>query len=70
MTEYVVCPKCSTLYEASECSMVSHDVLISKTCSYVEFPNHPQKRRRAACGATLMKKVKYGATSTSENIFV
>ena len=26
VTEYVVCPKCSTLYEASECSMVSHDV--------------------------------------------
>ena len=36
-------------------------ILISKTCSYVEFPNHPQKRRRGACGATLMKKVKYGA---------
>ena len=29
--------------------------------SYVEFPNHPKKRRRSACGATLMKKVKYGA---------
>ena len=41
--------------------MVSRGVLISKTCSYVEFPNHPQKRHRSACGATLMKKVKYGA---------
>ena len=32
VTEYVVCPKCSTLYEASECSMVSRGVLVSKTC--------------------------------------
>ena len=61
LTEYVVCPKCSTLYEASECSMVSRGVLISRTCTYVEFPNHPQKRRRSACGATLMRKVKYVA---------
>ena len=61
VTVYVVCPKCSTLYRSSECSMLSRGILVSKTCSYVEFPNHPQRQGRAACGAIIMKKVKSGA---------
>ena len=42
--------------------MMSRGVLTSKTCTFVEFPNPPKKRCRVACGATLMKRVKYGTT--------
>lgn len=43
VTMYVMCPKCSTLYGSSDCSMLSRGILVSKTCSYVEFPNYPQR---------------------------
>ena len=32
-------------------------VLLSKTCGFIEFPNHTHKKQRQPCGATLMKRV-------------
>lgn len=55
--EYVVCPKCCTLYNISE-SVINGDT--SKRCSFVEFPNHPHLSKRSACGEILLKKVKVG----------
>ena len=31
---------------------------ISQRCSYIEYPNHPQKSHRIKCGVELMKTVK------------
>ena len=60
-TMFVVCPKCCSLYKLDDCIIVSRGVPSSKTCSFVQFPNHPQKRRRAPCGTALMKKTKFGS---------
>ena len=32
-------------------------ILENVTCGYIQFPNHPQKRHRQPCGATLLKRV-------------
>jgi len=61
-TEFVVCPKCFTLYKLNDCSVKSGREVVSKKCSFIEFPNHPQRHRRNPCGALLMKKVKCGTT--------
>lgn len=57
-TEYIVCPKCYTLYKEKEClTKTTTGEVISKTCSYVKFPNHPSLHHRKACCAPLMKKI-------------
>ena len=61
ITEFVVCPKCSSLYKMSDCIEVKRGVSSSKACNYVAFPNHTQRRRRAPCGALLMKTIKFGS---------
>ena len=54
--EYTVCPTCHLLYTS--------DTLLSLrtraeeiTCSFVEFPNHPQARFRLPCNTQLFNKV-------------
>ena len=61
LTEFVVCPKCSTLYTRDECVVRVGNSMVSKTCSFMEFPNHSQRHRRSSCGALLMKQIKYGS---------
>ena len=61
VTDFVVCPKCSTLYTRDECIVTIENSMISKTCSFIEFPNHPQRHRIFPCGDLLMKQVKYGS---------
>ena len=58
--EYVVCTKCCTLYNLSECIIDNHVHKESKKCSFIHFPNHPQTSRRKACNEILMKEVKIG----------
>ena len=55
--DYVVCPKCNTIYKLTEC-MDSKEYLVDRSCEYVEFPNHPIPSRRIKCNTSLMKKVK------------
>lgn len=62
LTEFVICPKCSTLYTRDECVVRVGNSTVSKTCSFIEFPNHSQRHRRSPCGALLMKQIKYGST--------
>ena len=56
---YCVCTSCNTLYteEASKITRPNNSQ-ISQRCSYIEYPNHPQKSRRIKCGVELMKIVK------------
>ena len=56
-TKYVVCPKCHALYKFENCYRTVGNKNESKTCSFVKFPNHRQRWRRQACGATLLKEV-------------
>lgn len=61
--EYVVCPKCSTLYLLEACIITQNRTRISKLCDHIEFPNHPHSSRRSKCNATLLKSVRIGNKS-------
>lgn len=48
--KYVVCSKCNELYtlsEAEEC----------RTCTFIKYPNHAQRKFRQKCGEKLLKEV-------------
>lgn len=57
---FVVCPTCHALYSHKD--SVSDTLVngrkVSRSCSYVRFPNHIQARMRAPCGRLLMKTVR------------
>ena len=54
-----VCPKCNVIYEKQSCTKTLPDGhIVSKTCTNVEWPNHPRKDNRSPCGEKLMKKVR------------
>lgn len=56
---YVCCPGCHSLYSLDECVVrMPGGHLESKRCSYIQFPLHPQRQHRKACGTLVMKKVK------------
>ena len=56
--EYVVCPKCHSIYEYDDCVQVVSGSKESKVCRHVSFPNHPYVRARQPCGTRLLKKIK------------
>ena len=56
--EYVVCTKCYTLYNLSECIIDNHSQQKSKRCCFIQFPNDPHPSRCKACNEVLMKIVK------------
>ena len=58
-TKFVTCPKCWKLYLFQECFEKSGSKEISKCCSCIEYPNHPQPSRRAPCGVSLLKTVEF-----------
>ena len=53
-TKYVVCAKCSTLYQLSDIMQKNKQI---PTCTNVPFPDHPQRRFRSPCGEKLLKEV-------------
>jgi len=54
--KYVVCPDCAKLYTVEDSIYLDKDrKQRSKTCDYIEFPNHPQNHHRKKCGAVLLK---------------
>lgn len=59
LQRFVVCPKCHSLYDETKCVIEGPQrTKLSRKCDYVEFPNHPQRARRAKCGTALMKTIK------------
>ena len=63
--KYPVCPKCLRVYESCEsCIERVGSNLASKRCSYIQFPNHPQRSRRCACKALLLKCVQFKSGRT------
>jgi len=55
--KYVSCKKCSSIYTYQDSSHMERNMRVSQKCSYVMFPNHPQRRFRKTCDFTLMKSV-------------
>ena len=56
--EYVVCPRCSALYDFNDCIVETFGKHESKSCNHIEFPNHPHVSKQTKCGTTLLKKIK------------
>lgn len=56
--QYVVCPKCHSIYDYSDCFMMKHGIEVSKTCQHCPFPQHPNKSQRKPCGAVLLQSIK------------
>ena len=64
ITIYVSCPKCNSIYNYEDCVITYHDGRTeSMTCSYIEYPNHPQVRRRVKCGTVLLRRVQHEKTN-------
>ena len=61
--EYVVCPKCHSIYHYEDYFYVCHGQKGSKACTHIPNPNHPHHSRRVNCDAILLKKVKTGRGS-------
>ena len=57
-TSYVVCPRCSSIYDYESCYEVNNGKAISKSCDFVAFPDHPHHSQRERCGVMLLKKVR------------
>ena len=56
--EFVVCPKCHSVYSYEDCVITRAGQKESKVCSHVAYPDHPHLRRRKACGTVLLKRIK------------
>lgn len=57
--KFVCCPACHSVYTWEQCIVkLPNGDVVSKKCSHVQFPCHPQVHRRKACGTYLMKKIK------------
>ena len=69
--DYVVCPKCSCIYEYNDCVLSVSGRKQLKKCCHVEYPNHPRVSRRKSCGTVLLKsqKKKKGTMLTPIKVF-
>ena len=65
ITEYVACPKCSTLTKLSSYTLPVRrqqtHINDIPNCLFIEFPNHPQVSRRQKCNCPLCKQIKSGS---------
>ena len=55
--QYVVCIKCYALYDYTDCFVSVDGNNVTKTCSFVEFPNHRLPHFRRPCGQSLLYEV-------------
>ena len=55
--DYVVCPKCHSLYDFEDCIETSGSSKKSRKCCYIEFPNHPRQSYRIPCGTPLLRSL-------------
>lgn len=56
--EFIVCPKCHSVYSYDDCVIIRAGKEESKLCSHVAYPKHRRQKKRKACGTVLLKKVK------------
>lgn len=53
-----MCPRCSSVYNYESCYEVKNGKVISKSCQFVAFPDHPHRSQREHCGMILLRKVR------------
>ena len=56
--EFVVCPKCQSIFKYDDCIYKQFGQLEPKSCPFVAYPYHPHQSKRQPCGAKLLKKIK------------
>lgn len=61
-TKFVVCPKCWELYLYEDAMIKNGSQQTSKRCTFIEYPHHSIKSRRARCNACLLKTVELAST--------
>nr|XP_055033673.1 uncharacterized protein LOC129422026 [Misgurnus anguillicaudatus] len=62
--QYVVCPKCMTVYMLTETYELRRDgTKVCRTCGHIPFYNHPKQRSalRKKCGSALLRKATYSS---------
>lgn len=52
--KYVMCTKCNAIYSLQSCLESEKKVL---SCTFIEFPKHPQKKFRQKCDTALFKEI-------------
>ena len=58
IVEYVVCPKCHSVYDYENCVVTLRSgKKESKTCCFVKYPSHPHPSKRLPCNTLLLKTV-------------
>ena len=60
VVEYVVCPKCHSLYLLSDCILQHNGREESRLCDFIQYPRHMQACRRTKCNTLLLKKISVG----------
>ena len=54
--EYVVCPKCDSIYDYAQCVMTkANGEKESKLCQHCKYPQHPHLRLRQPCEVLLLQ---------------
>ena len=58
IVEYVVCPKCHSIYDFKDCIVTEYQGQekkeVSKVCQHIKFPNHPHVSQRQPCNTVLL----------------
>ena len=67
--KYIVCSSCNQIYQLDDCVYTVGSQKYSKKCTYVEYPQHPQLRRRQPCGYLLLKTVEISSKSSKKKLF-
>lgn len=58
-TNYVVCPKCHSIYLYEDCVIArANGSFDTKRCYNVAYPKHPHRNQRAPCNEVLVKKIR------------
>lgn len=56
--EYVVCPKCDSVYSYKNCIEIrANGTTRGKCCYHIKYPHHPYPSKRQPCNAELLKSV-------------
>ena len=64
-TKYVSCSKCHTLYSIDSCKIKHpNGMIVSRLCSHIKYPEHPQLQHRKPCDTQLMKTIRTSAGTT------
>ena len=62
--KFIVCIKCSSIYEHKDCVSKIASIVTSKHCTYTAYPHHPHFLQRQPCDTVLLKSVEFTSGHT------